>query len=233
MCLLDTTDGALMMTLYTSTALARDQIAVLYYSIVLTVVTIVVAIVIGVIQLLTLILNVAEPEGRFWDGVAVAGDYYDVFGVAICASFILFGGMSILLYTPWRRYIDRRRQTNNESQGAESAESDALLGEAESRDETVAGLEEDTSLYRQDGGVVYKLYWQNIKGRSCCRYAERFSMHLQTSSTYPCIEAIHLLHVFRQNMSLVLERKVINAQDPYRGDLGNTKQTLRGLDIFT
>lgn len=77
MCLLDTTDGALMMTLYTSTALARDQIAVLYYSIVLTVITIVVAIVIGVLQLLSLILNVAEPEGRFWDGVAVAQDYYD------------------------------------------------------------------------------------------------------------------------------------------------------------
>jgi high-affinity nickel-transport protein len=93
MCLLDTTDGALMMTLYTSTALARDQIAVLYYSIVLTVITIVVAIVIGVLQLLSLILNVAEPEGRFWDGVAVAQDYYDgsfVFSVSFFFSFLLF-----------------------------------------------------------------------------------------------------------------------------------------------
>ncbi len=80
MCLLDTADGALMMTLYTSTALAHDQIAVLYYSIVLTVVTVVVAVVVGVIQLLNLILNVAEPEGRFWDGVRVAGDHYDAIG---------------------------------------------------------------------------------------------------------------------------------------------------------
>ena len=55
MCLLDTVDGALMMALYTSTAFAKDQIAILYYSIVLTVITITVAMVIGFIQLLTLV----------------------------------------------------------------------------------------------------------------------------------------------------------------------------------
>ena len=66
MCLLDTVDGALMMALYTSTSLAKDQIAILYYSIVLTTITVVVAMVIGFIQLLTLILNVANPTGKFW-----------------------------------------------------------------------------------------------------------------------------------------------------------------------
>ena len=66
MCLLDTIDGALMMALYTSTSLAKDQIAILYYSIVLTVITVVVAMVIGLIQMLSLILNVAEPSGKFW-----------------------------------------------------------------------------------------------------------------------------------------------------------------------
>lgn len=66
MCLLDTTDGALMMALYSSTTAAKDHVAVLYYSIVLTVITVVVAIVIGVIQMLSLILNVAKPSGRFW-----------------------------------------------------------------------------------------------------------------------------------------------------------------------
>lgn len=80
MCLLDTTDGALMMSLYTSTSMARDMIAILYYNIVLTVVTVIVAIVIGVLQLLNLILNVAEPKGRFWDGVALAGEHYDIIG---------------------------------------------------------------------------------------------------------------------------------------------------------
>lgn len=80
MCLLDTIDGALMMALYTATSLAKDQIAILYYSIVLTVITVVVAIVIGVIQLLTLILNTAEPSGKFWDGVGVVGDHFEIIG---------------------------------------------------------------------------------------------------------------------------------------------------------
>ncbi len=55
MCLLDTVDGALMMILYTSTGFAKDQIAILYYSIVLTVITITVAMVIGFVQMLTLV----------------------------------------------------------------------------------------------------------------------------------------------------------------------------------
>lgn len=55
MCLLDTVDGALMMALYTSTAFAKDQIAILYYSIVLTVITVTVAMVIGLVQMLTLV----------------------------------------------------------------------------------------------------------------------------------------------------------------------------------
>lgn len=86
MCLVDTIDGALMMALYTSTSLAKDQIATLYYSIVLTVITVVVAIVIGFIQILNLILNVAEPSGRFWDGVQIAGDHYELIGWSSVSS---------------------------------------------------------------------------------------------------------------------------------------------------
>ena len=80
MCLLDTLDGALMLTLYTSPSLAKDTIAILYYSIILTGITVVVALVIGTIQLLTLILNIANPTGKFWAGVQVAGDHYDIIG---------------------------------------------------------------------------------------------------------------------------------------------------------
>ena len=116
MCLLDTIDGTLMLALYTSTAIAKDQIAILYYSIVLTVITVVVAVVIGFIQMLTLVLNVAQPTGDFWDGVAVAGAHYDVIGGAICGSFIVFGGVSVLVYRPWRRRIEERRQTRYQRQ---------------------------------------------------------------------------------------------------------------------
>jgi nickel/cobalt transporter (NiCoT) family protein len=110
MCLLDTFDGAAMMSLYTSARLAKDAIAVLYYQCVLTAITVVVAIVIGVIQLLNLIYNVKPGlHGPFWRGVEVAGDQYDIIGGSICGSFIVFGGLSVLLYRPWRRRIDRKR----------------------------------------------------------------------------------------------------------------------------
>ena len=109
MCLLDTTDGALMMTLYTSTSLARDTVSILYYSIVLTAITVVVAICVGTIQLLSLVAGVANPSGPFWDGVNSAGDHFDIIGGAICGSFVLFGVASILIYPSWRRKVDRSR----------------------------------------------------------------------------------------------------------------------------
>ncbi|KAJ6168735.1 hypothetical protein N7497_001578 [Penicillium chrysogenum] len=138
MCLLDTIDGALMFSLYiqpaanflpqkptsdvsdtSSTATDpdelpqsqnnhRDPVAFLYYSIVLTTLTVIVAIVIGIIQLLTLILNVTDAKGKFWDGVQVAGDYYDAIGGGICGCFIVFGLLSVLVYKPWRRWMDQR-----------------------------------------------------------------------------------------------------------------------------
>lgn len=80
MCMLDTTDGALMMALYTRTKDSRDPVIVLYYSIVLTVVTVIAALIIGVIQVLSLIYNVAEPSGPFWDGVERAGENYEIIG---------------------------------------------------------------------------------------------------------------------------------------------------------
>ncbi len=110
MCLLDTIDGTLMMALYTSTAMAKDQIAILYYSIVLTATTVAVAMAIGSIQMLSLIQNIVQPSGKFWDGVIIAGEYYDIIGGAICCSFIVFGALSVLIYKPWRRRINRTRQ---------------------------------------------------------------------------------------------------------------------------
>ncbi|CZT18598.1 related to high-affinity nickel transport protein [Ramularia collo-cygni] len=111
MCLLDTFDGAAMMSLYTSARLAKDTIAVLYYQIVLTAITVIVALVIGVIQLLTMIHNVRPDfEGPFWDGVDVVGDHYDVIGGCIVGSFLVFGILSVLAYKPWRRTVDRKRE---------------------------------------------------------------------------------------------------------------------------
>ncbi|KAM5351044.1 hypothetical protein ACJ41O_003767 [Fusarium nematophilum] len=110
MCLLDTTDGALMMALYTSKAFSRDVVAILYYSIVLTGITVFVSAFIGIIQVLSLAQNVAEPEGRFWDGVSAIGDHFDIIGGSICGVFLVVGLGSIVVYKPWRRSVERRRQ---------------------------------------------------------------------------------------------------------------------------
>lgn len=98
-----------MMALYSSKAFARDHIAILYYSIVLTGITIFVSAFIGIIQLLSLVLNVAEPEGSFWDGVAAIGDNFEIIGGSICGVFLLVGVGSVVVYRPWRKRMDRNR----------------------------------------------------------------------------------------------------------------------------
>lgn len=92
----------------------RSPLTFLYYSIVLTALTVVVALVIGVIQLLSLILNVGVSQktaesSKFWHGVELAGEYYDIIGGAICASFVIVGIVSVFCYRPWRRWVDRER----------------------------------------------------------------------------------------------------------------------------
>lgn len=131
MCMLDTTDGALMMALYTSKAFSRDVVAILYYSIVLTGITVFVSAFIGIIQLLSLVQHVAEPDGSFWEGVGAIGDYYDVIGGCICGLFLLVGVGSVLVYRPWRRRMDRRAarraQVALESESLEPRSPDPLI----------------------------------------------------------------------------------------------------------
>lgn len=110
MCLIDTTDGAAMVTLYSSKAFSRDLVALLYYQIVLSGITVLVSAFIGIVQLLSLVQNVAEPEGGFWDGVGAIGDHFDIIGGSICGVFLLVGITSIILYQPWRRRMDRQTQ---------------------------------------------------------------------------------------------------------------------------
>lgn len=154
MCLLDTTDGALMLALYIQPATNflppkpgdeplmdgdeemqeptpqsnhRDPIAFLYYSIVLTCLTVMVAIVIGVIQVLSLVLNVASPTGKFWDGVETAGEYYDVIGGGIAGCFVLVAILSVFAYKPWRRWITRRYGKGIVVQNAQFSEPGAAM----------------------------------------------------------------------------------------------------------
>lgn len=123
MCLVDTTDGASMMALYTSKTFSRDPVAILYYSVVLTAITIVVSAFIGAVQVLSLVQNVASPQGAFWDGLSAISDHFDIVGGSICGLFVLVGLGSVLVYRPWRRRVERRRRqglTTAQESGLES-----------------------------------------------------------------------------------------------------------------
>lgn len=120
MCLVDTTDGALMMALYTSKAFSRDMVAILYYSIVLTGITVLISAFIGIIQVLSLVQNVADPSGWFWDGVSAIGDHFDIIGGSICGLFLVIGLGSVVLYRPWRRYVERKQYETAPDGSAES-----------------------------------------------------------------------------------------------------------------
>lgn len=130
MCLLDTLDGIFMLLAYTSafttsTTLSNDNInsqdpiPTLYYSIILTTLTIFVAIIIGTIQFLTLALNVRTPSkdsdeqhlNKFWSGVVAAGDHFDIIGGSIVGMFVLTGILGVVFYKPWRRWVDGRHFT--------------------------------------------------------------------------------------------------------------------------
>jgi high-affinity nickel-transport protein len=85
---------------------ASGVLAVLYYSIVLTSITVLVSIVIGVIQALNLVEGIANYSGPFWDGLANLGNNWDIVGGAVCGSFAVFGLLAAALYGPWKqKYI--------------------------------------------------------------------------------------------------------------------------------
>ena len=148
MCLIDTIDGALMLSLYTAgigdaretgppsppsksehaqTVYERrcdeekheqsgrecsraqphkpDALTLLYYNVVLTVLTVIVALVIGVIQIFGLVDSVASPSGQFWDGVRNVEDKFDIVGGAICGTFLIVGISSVALHKRWRKWV--------------------------------------------------------------------------------------------------------------------------------
>ena len=37
------------------------------------------------------------------------GEHFDVIGGGICGAFVFFGALSVLIYRPWRRLVEKRR----------------------------------------------------------------------------------------------------------------------------
>ena len=115
MALLDTTDGALMSTLYTSPTFSRDPLAMLYYSTVLTAITVLVSAFVAAIQILSLVARLAEPRGPFWDFIDALAEHFDYIGAGICALFLVVGVGSVFVYRPWRRRMRGGSDEENES----------------------------------------------------------------------------------------------------------------------
>lgn len=108
MALLDTTDGALMSTLYLSPAFARDPLVTLYYSLILTAITVAVSAFVAIVQVLCIVETIFEPSGAFWDGLDVLADHFDIVGAAICALFAVVAIGAVFVYKPWKERMTRR-----------------------------------------------------------------------------------------------------------------------------
>jgi high-affinity nickel-transport protein len=85
----------------------------------LTSLSIAIAITIGIIQLLSLVYNVKEPEGAFWDGVQWISDRYDIVGGVICGAFIVIGIGGVIAGKIIRKRRRRRRRRRTQHEGAQ------------------------------------------------------------------------------------------------------------------
>ena len=128
MCLLDTTDGALMYALYSRTVPSLNSsgnssssslLASSYANVLLTGVTVFIALGVGTLQMLNMLSNVL-PERRidqnpeFWDGVAAAGDRYDIIGGIICGMFLVVAVGGWAGYKRWKKWILTRKGKHDE-----------------------------------------------------------------------------------------------------------------------
>ncbi|TLD19908.1 hypothetical protein PspLS_09612 [Pyricularia sp. CBS 133598] len=106
MCLVDSVDSAVFMTLYTSRAFERSVTSILNYSIVMTAVTIFASTFVCAFECLALARTISKPQpgNAFWDGVTAIEDNFAILGGGICALIILMGVMTIFFYRSWGVY---------------------------------------------------------------------------------------------------------------------------------
>ncbi len=96
MCLLDTTDGILMLGAY-GWAFVKP-VRKLYYNFNITLISVLVAVLVGTIEVLSVVGPQFGLNGSFWRAVAAAGDNFGTVGLAIVAIFALSWGVSTVVY---------------------------------------------------------------------------------------------------------------------------------------
>ncbi len=85
---------------------------------------------IGIIQVLSLAQNIAQPQGRFWDGLSAISDHFEIVGASIVGVFVLAGVGSVVIYQPWRRRMEERRSQRIPSEVPRDLFSDSNTVEA-------------------------------------------------------------------------------------------------------
>ncbi len=103
MCLLDTTDGVLMLGAY-GWAFVKP-VRKLYYNLNITFVSVLVAVVVGAIEVLSIIQSQANLGGPFWDAVGNLSNNFGLIGGIIIGLFILSWALSTIIYKV-KRYDD-------------------------------------------------------------------------------------------------------------------------------
>ncbi len=101
MCLLDTTDGVLMLGCY-GWAFVKP-VRKLYYNLNITLISALVAVLIGTLEVLSMVGAQFGLQGGLWSGIVALGDNFGAIGAAIIAIFALTWFVSTAIYK-LRRY---------------------------------------------------------------------------------------------------------------------------------
>jgi high-affinity nickel-transport protein len=96
MCLVDTTDGILMLGAYGWAFV--HPVRKLYYNMTITAVSVVIAVAVGGIEVLGIIGDQFNLHGCFWDGVSSLSDHFGVIGAIIVSIFVASWAASALAY---------------------------------------------------------------------------------------------------------------------------------------
>jgi high-affinity nickel-transport protein len=94
MCVMDTTDGVLMVKAYNWAFL--NPLRKIFYNITTTGLSVVVALLIGTVELLQVFINVGQLKGRFFD--LIAGLDFGMLGYLIVGLFLLAWGLSVAVW---------------------------------------------------------------------------------------------------------------------------------------
>jgi high-affinity nickel-transport protein len=117
MSLMDTTDGAFMSKAY-SWAFS-NPIRKVFYNLTVTALSVVIALVIGMIELLQIVIQVANLQGQPWDTIG-GWDFIGQAGFVIVALFVLTWAIALIVYRAG--HVEERWS--------------AMIGEAEASEET-------------------------------------------------------------------------------------------------